>query len=68
MADLDATPDAALETLLASGFGADAAGEDRLDCLLGVLCVLLVLAGRRPDAPPDDPWLTRWEGWVLGQG
>ena len=68
MARLDAAADPALEALLGVGFGADAAGEDRLDCLLGVLCVLLVLARQRPDVPPDDPWLTRWEGWVLGQG
>ena len=32
----------------ADGFGADAAGEDRFDCVLGVLCVLNVLAGNRP--------------------
>ena len=68
MAGLRARPDPALAHLLATGFGADAAGEDRLDCVLGVLCVLLVLAGRRPDTPPHDPWLTTWEGWVLGQG
>ena len=43
------------------------AGEDRFDCLLGVLCVINVLAGHRPDSTPDDPWLTTWEGWVLGQ-
>ena len=64
---LNATPDGSLREHMADGFGADAAGEDRLDCLLGVLCVLLVLAGRRPDAAPDDPWIAQWEGWVLGQ-
>ena len=26
-----------------------------------------VLAGNRPDTAPDDPWIRRWEGWVLGQ-
>ena len=46
---------------------AAAAGEDRLDCLLVLLCVLQVLAGGRTDAAPDDPWVQRWEGWVLGQ-
>ena len=51
----------------AEGFGADAAGEDRFDCVLGVLCVLNVLAGNRPDTAPADPWISRWEGWVLGQ-
>ena len=64
---LRAMPDAALAAQVACGFGADAAGEDRFDTVLGVLCVLNVLAGRRPDAVPDDPWVRRWEGWVLGQ-
>jgi len=67
MAALDAQPTPALAALTADGFGGDAAGEDRFDCVLGVLCVLLVLAGRRPDGAPDDPWVRRWEGWVLGQ-
>jgi hypothetical protein len=67
MAALDVVADAALARMLDDGFGADAAGEDRFDCVLGVLCVLNVLAGNRPDGTPDDFWLTRWEGWVLGQ-
>lgn len=67
MADLGVTPDAALTEAATDGFGADAAGEDRFDCVLGVLCVIGVLDGRRPDDTPDDPWLTSWEGWVLGQ-
>lgn len=67
MATLDATPDAALDGLIEAGFGPDAAGEDRLDCVLGVLGTLAVVVGRRSDAAPDDPWVTRWEGWVLGQ-
>ncbi len=67
MLALDAVPDAQLDSAMRAGFGADAAGEDRLDCVLGALCVLLVLSGRRPDVPPPDPWLVRWEGWVLGQ-
>jgi hypothetical protein len=67
IAALDAAPDAALGEAIVNGFGADAAGEDRFDSLLGVLCVLNVLAGNRPDGAPDDPWIARWEGWVLGQ-
>ena len=59
--------DRALEMAMADGFGADAAGEDRFDCVLGVLCVINVVVGNRPDDTPPDPWLTRWEGWVLGQ-
>jgi hypothetical protein len=67
MATLAVQPDEALERSMAEGFGADAAGEDRFDCTLGVLCVLNVLAGNRTDAAPADPWIMRWEGWVLGQ-
>lgn len=62
-----ADPEPPLAAAVAAGFGADAAGEDRFDCVLGLLCVLNVLAGRRPDTAPNDSWITRWEGWVLGQ-
>jgi hypothetical protein len=67
MAALAVVPDPVLEQTIAEGFGHDAAGEDRFDCVLGVLCVLNVLAGNRPDTAPTDPWIRRWEGWVLGQ-
>ncbi len=67
MTALAVVPDPALEHTIAAGFGSDPAGEDRFDCILGVLCVLNVLAGNRPDSPPTDAWITRWEGWVLGQ-
>lgn len=67
MRRLHAQPTPVLRQAIADGFGADAAGEDRFDCLLGLLCVLNVLAGNRPDTAPDDPWIRRWEGWVLGQ-
>ena len=50
-------PDPELQQAMADGFGADAAGEDRFDCVLGVLCVLNVLAGNRPDTAPADPWI-----------
>jgi hypothetical protein len=62
-----ATPDNAMRQAILDGFGADASGEDRFDSVLGVLCVLNVLAGNRPDTAPPDPWIQRWEGWVLGQ-
>jgi hypothetical protein len=29
--------------------------------------VLSVATGVRADVVPDDPWIRRWEGWVLGQ-
>lgn len=64
---LEVTPDPVLAAALDDGLGAAADGEDRLDCVLGVLCVLLVVRGERPDCAPADPWIRRWEGWVLGQ-
>ena len=67
MARLRVAPTPALDAAIADGFGADAAGEDRLDCVLGLLALVAVLDGARPDHIPDDPWIARWEGWVLGQ-
>lgn len=67
MARLGVAPTPALAAMIAAGFGADAAGEDRLDCVLGLLAMIAVLDGVRPDHVPDDPWIARWEGWVLGQ-
>ncbi len=67
LAKQDATPEPELTQAIHAGFGADAAGEDRFDSLLGLLCVLGVLAGERPDSAPEDPWVQHWEGWVLGQ-
>jgi hypothetical protein len=58
---------ACLDAALASGFGADSAGEDRLDSVFGALCVLSVVIGVRDDFVPSDPWVGSWEGWVLGQ-
>lgn len=67
MERLSAAPEDAMHRAALDGFGADPAGEDRFDSVLGVLCVLNVLAGHRPDTAPDDPWIQAWEGWVLGQ-
>ncbi len=64
---LSVSPDTGMLRAVHDGFGTDAAGEDRFDSVLGVLAVLNVLAGNRPDSAPDDPWIQRWEGWVLGQ-
>lgn len=67
MARLGAVAEPAMAEAVADGFGADAAGEDRFDCTLGVLCVVNVLAGNRPAFVPEEPWIRRLEGWVLGQ-
>ncbi len=67
MGRLGVVAEAGLAAAMADGFGGRPDGEDRLDCVLGVLAVINVLAGNRPDGTPEDDWLRRWEGWVLGQ-
>jgi hypothetical protein len=60
-------PSPALAVAVTDGFGSGPAGEDRFDSVVGLLGLLGVVAGARPDFVPDDPWVRRWEGWVLGQ-
>ena len=67
MAARKVEPVPALAVAIAAGFGADAAGEDRFDSVIGLLGLIGVLDGARPDFVPEDPWIRRWEGWVLGQ-
>lgn len=58
--------DAALVDGLRDGFGADAFGEDRFDCVVGLLGMLNVLLGRRAPGNPTDPDIAQIEGWILG--
>lgn len=60
-------PSPILADMVGDGFGADAAGEDRFDSLVGLLGLIGVINGTRPDFVPEDPWIRHWEGWVLGQ-
>ena len=66
MRGLGAVPERALAAAIADGFGADAAGEDRFDSVIGLLGMLGVLTGRCPEGVPDDSWVRSWEGWILG--
>jgi Protein of unknown function (DUF429) len=56
-----------LSRQIADGFGADAAGEDRFDALIGLLSMIEVASGRRAEGVPDEPMPRLWEGWILGQ-
>jgi hypothetical protein len=60
-------PVPALHAMAVDGFGADAAGEDRFDSVIGLCGLVGVLDGLRPDFIPEDPAIRAWEGWVLGQ-
>lgn len=55
----------ALEAEITRGFGPKKAAEDPFDSLVGVLGVINVLNGNRPDRAPNLH--QKWEGWVLGQ-
>lgn len=65
--ELDAHAADDLRHAIADGFGNDATGEDRMDSFVGLLGLLSVLADPRRDTVPAEPWITRWEGWILGQ-
>ncbi|WP_338151008.1 hypothetical protein [Neoroseomonas soli] len=67
MAERRVAPSPALRAMARDGFGADAAGEDRFDSVIGLLGLIGVLDGARPDFVPEDPAIRLWEGWVLGQ-
>ncbi|BDG71442.1 hypothetical protein [Roseomonas fluvialis] len=60
-------PEPCLRVMVADGFGADPAGEDRFDSVIGLLGLVGVLDGARADFVPHDDAVRRWEGWVLGQ-
>ena len=66
MRGLDAVPTSALAATIVDGFGDRPDGEDRMDSLLGLLCVIRVCDGAS-DGVPDDPAIRSVEGWVLGQ-
>ena len=51
--------------LISDGFGADKAGEDRFDALLGLCGMIEVVTGRRGEG--SHPQRSAWEGWILGQ-
>ena len=56
-----------LEQQIRDGFGPRADGEDPFDATVGLFGVLNVAQGHRPCTVPDDPAVTRTEGWILGQ-
>jgi len=58
--------DAALREQILDGFGADAYGEDRFDCTVGLLGMLNVALGYRAPGDPHAPEIQQIEGWILG--
>ena len=56
-----------LTTQIEDGFGVRKAGEDPFDALTGVLGMIEVLDGRRPEGVVEKASADLWEGWILGQ-
>ncbi|MEK9502733.1 DUF429 domain-containing protein [Gemmatimonadota bacterium DH-20] len=56
-----------LQTLIDDGFGMAKEAEDPFDALLGLLGMVEVVRGHRPDGAPDDAAVRAVEGWILGQ-
>jgi hypothetical protein len=56
----------ALSGSLNDGFGEDRAGEDRFDAFVGLLGMLSVVSGERPEAIGMDASCRIHEGWILG--
>jgi hypothetical protein len=55
------------EGAVRDGFGEAALGEDAFDALAGLLKMIEIADGRRPEATVGlEPALT-WEGWILGR-
>lgn len=55
-----------LHQTIQQGFFDTATAEDQFDALVGLLAMIEVVDGYRPDGCPDDPDVHRWEGWILG--
>jgi hypothetical protein len=52
---------------LEDGFGSGQNGEDRFDALLGLLKMVEVAEGRRPERTERLEAEIAWEGWILGR-
>jgi hypothetical protein len=52
---------------LADGFGSTTSGEDQFDAVLGLLKMVEVVEGRRPERTEDHDKTATWEGWILGR-
>lgn len=56
----------AVQTDIASGFGPEQGKDDAFDALVGVLGLIWIAEGKRPEHLPDDPVIREREGWIIG--
>ncbi len=56
----------AVLTDIASGFGPEQGKDDAFDALVGVMGLIRIADGKRPEHLPTDPIITKREGWIVG--
>jgi hypothetical protein len=56
-----------LSEQLRDGFGKAESGEDPFDACVGLLSMIDVVDGERPEGQPFGEEAADWEGWILGQ-
>lgn len=56
-----------LKAAVLDGFGSSEGGEDPFDSVLGLMSMLEVLLGHRPDGAPTTQAVREVEGWIFGQ-
>ena len=66
-ASRDVTLNAELVHLIRTGFGPTKTAEDPFDAMLGLLSMIEVVLGFRPEGAPVDEGVRNVEGWILGQ-
>jgi len=49
-----------------SGFGPEQGKDDAFDALVGVMGLIRIADGKRPEFLPDDPCIRKREGWIAG--
>ena len=53
-------------TDIATGFGPKQGKDDAFDALVGVMGLIRIADGKRPEHLPIDPVITEREGWIVG--
>jgi hypothetical protein len=56
-----------LRSAIKKGFGPSRRGEDPFDATIGLFGMINILLGKRPPGEPEDDWVRKIEGWILGQ-
>jgi hypothetical protein len=56
-----------LRTQIVDGFGPARGGDDRFDSVVGLMSMIEIILGHRPDGAPDAAPVRDVEGWIFGR-